>query len=432
MPDNDTNRPLPSTRPTGRPDARVRSAIVIGGGIAGPVTAAALTRAGIEAAVYEAYPEPSGGIGGSLALAPNGVAALEIVGAADAVRERALPITASSVSIADRPLGATPSLPDLEPLRMIGRGPLHEALRTAARQAGVPLHHGRRLVGVEEAPDGVTARFADGSTATADVLIGADGARSTVRRLIDPQAPAADYTGMLGFEGFVPHDALPARLDVGTPGEMVFAFGRRAYYLYWPTPDGVGWGVNLPSETYLSYADARRTPAEEWLRIIRERYAGDRPGAALAAGTVPETLQVVGALHIMPPVPHWSRGRLVLVGDAVHAPSNSTGQGASLAIESSIELARCLRDLPDAGSAFAAYERLRRNRVETIARRGAKLNHAKTPGPIARALMRLILPAMLNRTSTLDVLGREQRFRIDWDEPARPEDLSGSQRAIAR
>ncbi len=141
---------------------------------------------------------------------------------------------------------------------------------------------------------------------------------------------------------------------------------------------------------------------------------------------------MTGALHIMPPVPHWSRGRLVLVGDAVHAPSNSTGQGASLAIESSIELARCLRDLPDASSAFAAYEGLRRERVETIARRGAKLNHAKTPGPVARAMMRLILPRMLNRTSTLDVLASEQRFRIDWSTTVAPVQVSEPQRAATR
>jgi 2-polyprenyl-6-methoxyphenol hydroxylase-like FAD-dependent oxidoreductase len=285
---------------------------------------------------------------------------------------------------------------------------------------------------VDDRPDEVTARFADGTTAAADVLIGADGARSMVRKLIDPDAPDAAYTGMLGFEGFVPTDALPAGLEVGEVGEMMFAFGRRAYYLYWPTPDGVGWGVNLPSERYLSLTAARRTSAEDWLRIIRERYADDRPGAALAAGTTPETLQVTGALHIMPPVPHWSRGRLVLVGDAVHAPSNSTGQGASLAIESSIELARCLRDLPDPGSAFAAYEVLRRDRVEAIARRGAKLNHAKTPGPVARAFMRLILPRMLNRTSTLDVLASEQRFRIDWAAPVASVDGSEPRRAMTR
>lgn len=405
----------PATSPVGGDRSRVRTAMIIGGGIAGPVTATALAKAGIEAAVYEAYPEPSQGIGGSLALAPNGMAALEIIGAADAVRGHALPITASALSVSDRPLGATPRLSDLEPLQMIERGQLHEVLRGVAREAGVPLVHGRRLVGVDEHADGITARFEDGSTATADVLIGADGARSTVRALIDPKAPAADYTGMLGFEGYVPADALPAGLDVGQEGEMVFAFGRRAYYLYWPVPGGVSWGVNLPSETYLSRNDARKTTANEWLEIIRQRYAGDRPGAALAAATSPDTLQITGALHIMPPVPHWYRGRMVVVGDAVHAPSNSTGQGASLAIESSIELARCLRDLPDPASAFAAYERLRRERVETITRRGAKLNHAKTPGPIVRGLMRVLLPMMLKRTSTTEALGQEQRFRIDWD-----------------
>ena len=124
--------------------------------------------------MYEAYPETSQGIGGSLALAPNGMAALEIIGAADAVRGHALPITASALSVSDRPLGATPRLSDLEPLQMIERGQLHEVLRGVAREAGVPLVHGRRLVGVDEHADGITARFEDGSTATADVLIGAD------------------------------------------------------------------------------------------------------------------------------------------------------------------------------------------------------------------------------------------------------------------
>ena len=177
---------------------------------------------------------------------------------------------------------------------------------------------------------------------------------------------------------------------------MTFAFGRRAYYLYWKRPDGrIGWGANLPSPQYLSLKEARAVPAEDWLHTLRTTYANDVPGARLAAETTSETLQAVGGLHIMPPVPHWHRGRMVLVGDAVHAPSNSTGQGASLAMESAIQLARCLRDMPDAPSAFAAYERLRRPRVEKIAARGARLSHAKAPGPIAQRMMRLMLPVMV-------------------------------------
>jgi 2-polyprenyl-6-methoxyphenol hydroxylase-like FAD-dependent oxidoreductase len=108
----------------------------------------------------------------------------------------------------------------------------------------------------------------------------------------------------------------------------------------------------------------------------------------------------------------------VLVGDAVHAPSNSTGQGASLAMESAIQLARCLRDMPDARSAFAAYERLRRPRVEKIAARGARISHAKAPGPIALRLMRVLLPVMVATMNIEKTMAAEQRYTIDWDAPA--------------
>ena len=206
-----------------------------------------------------------------------------------------------------------------------------------------------------------------------------------MRTLIDPDAPSADYTGLLGFQ-----DTVDLDLDL-EPGIMTFAFGKRAYYLYWKTADGrVTWGANLPSKQYLSTTDARAIPAADWLAKLRETYAGDIPGGQLADGSTEETLQITGAIHIMPPVPHWYRDRMVLVGDAVHAPSNSTGQGASLAIESAIQLARCLRDLPDPASAFATYEHLRRDRVEKITRRGARTNSAKTPGPVARRIMQTV------------------------------------------
>jgi 2-polyprenyl-6-methoxyphenol hydroxylase-like FAD-dependent oxidoreductase len=314
------------------------------------------------------------------------------------------------MSIGGRKPSEMPGLPDLPPLQVVERGRLHRVLRDRAVEEGVGFEYGKRLVGADEDPGGVTARFADGSTARADVLVGADGARSTVRTLIDPDAPGPDYTGMLGFEGLADAD-----LDV-EPGTVTFAFGRRAYYLYWPGSDGgVVWGANLPSREYLTLTEARAIPADDWLRRLRETYAGDVPGGELAARTTAETLQVTGALHIMPPVRHWYRDRMVLVGDAVHAPSNSTGQGASLAIESAIQLARCLRDLPGPSPAFAAYEGLRRARVEKITARGAKLNHAKTPGPVTRKAMSLMMPLMFRAMNIEKVMGGEQRHVIDWD-----------------
>jgi 2-polyprenyl-6-methoxyphenol hydroxylase-like FAD-dependent oxidoreductase len=117
----------------------------------------------------------------------------------------------------------------------------------------------------------------------------------------------------------------------------------------------------------------------------------------------------------MPSVPRWYRGNMVIVGDAVHAPSNSSGQGASLAIESAIELARCLRDLPDVTSAFAAYERLRRPRVERIAARAGKINHLKAPGPVARAVMPVLMRLLMKTAMRPErAFGAEQRYRIDW------------------
>jgi 2-polyprenyl-6-methoxyphenol hydroxylase-like FAD-dependent oxidoreductase len=393
--------------------SNVRTALVIGGGIAGPVTATALLKAGIQATVYEAYPTLAEGIGGGLALAPNGLAALGIIGADAAVRAHATPVTGTVMAVGEN-ARRLPSLAGVEPLQIIGRGDLHRVLHDRAVESGVRFEYGKRLVGATEDANSVTARFDDGSTATGDILIGADGVRSTVRTLIDPGAPSAGYTGMLGFQGYA--DA-GADLDP-EPGIMTFAFGKRAYYLFWKMADGrVTWGANLPSKQYMSLTEARAIPSGQWLQTLRDTYAGDHPGELLANRTTAENLDITGAIHIMPPVPHWYRGRMVLVGDAVHAPSNSTGQGASLAIESSIQLARCLRDLPDATSAFRAYERLRRERVERITKRGARTNSAKTPGPVARKAMHALMPIFFKLMNFEKVMGWEQRYQIDWDAP---------------
>lgn len=127
----------------------------------------------------------------------------------------------------------------------------------------------------------------------------------------------------------------------------------------------------------------------------------------------PDELVMTGALEDMPTVPRWSRGRMVLAGDAAHATSPSSGQGASLAAESAVQLARCLRDLPHT-EAFVAYERLRRERVERIIAMAARTNSDKAAGPIARVLRDLLMPVAMR-------FANPQRWtwqfdhHIDWD-----------------
>lgn len=395
-----------------------RTALVIGGGIAGPVAAMALRKAGIEATVYEAYQKTADGIGGSLAIAPNGIAALEVIGAEHAVLDNARPVPKMALSVNGRMLAAMPGLAGLPPLQLVRRGDLYRALRKHAIDSGVEIVHGRRLVGAENTGSGVLARFADGSTASADVLVGADGVHSTVRRLIDPDAPGPDYTGLISIECLTEHDVPGA-----DPDAMYFAFGKRAYYLYWALAGGgTNWGANLPRPKPLTLTEARAIPAREWLRELRDTYGEDTPGGDLARHATAESLQVNGAIYLMPSIPHWHGDRMVLVGDAVHAPSNSSGQGASLAIESAVQLARCLRDLPDVPTAFAAYERLRRPRVERVAARAARINHAKAPGALTRMMMPVLMKIMARTVMNPEkTLGPEQRYRIDWAAPVERE-----------
>lgn len=396
--------------------AEIRKALVIGGGVAGPVMAMALRKADIGATVYEAYTHPADGVGGTLSLAPNGLAALELVGAREAVEAVSQPLPQTVTSFGGKTF-AMPQLAGMAPPRQVHRKDLHRILHDMAVAQGIRVERGKRMVSAREDDGGVTAHFADATTASADILIGADGIHSTVRTLIDPAAPGPDYTGILGFETVVD------RPIAGDPGVMHFTFGKRAYYLYWKTLDGrTRWGMNLPHEKPMRLTEARAVPVEQWLRVLHGTYGEDEPAGDFVRHIQPDQLHVTGSIHIMPPVPHWHRGRMVLVGDAVHAPSNSSGQGASLAIESAIELAHCLRDLPTPQAAFTAYERRRRPRVEKIAAQARRINQVKAPGPVASALMPLLMRVLLKVAMNPERnFGPTHRYRIDWDAPASTE-----------
>jgi 2-polyprenyl-6-methoxyphenol hydroxylase-like FAD-dependent oxidoreductase len=111
---------------------------------------------------------------------------------------------------------------------------------------------------------------------------------------------------------------------------------------------------------------------------------------------------------------------MVLIGDAAHAVSASSGQGASPAAEDAVTLARCLRDLPDVPKALAAYERLRRQRVERIVAWGSRMNNTKKTGPVGRVLRDLTLPLILKMaggSASQNRMAWMFHHHIDWDEP---------------
>jgi 2-polyprenyl-6-methoxyphenol hydroxylase-like FAD-dependent oxidoreductase len=392
----------------------ITNALVIGGGVAGPVAALALRKAGIDAAVYEANEAPAAG--GALMLAPNGIAALRIVGIDSDLQLAGQPMrTQVFAHGTGKRFARVPVLRGMEPGLMVFREELCGILHDHLTAQQIPIEYGKRLVGADVSPDGIAARFADGTTARGDVLIGADGIHSTVRTLIDPDAPQPQHAGLISFGAPAAESATPAGLE---DDEIRFVMGKRAFFGYFRMPSGrTMWFSNLPYGEPLTGAQARATPSARWLERLREAYAGDIPAEDLLAGSDADDLIVLGSMEAMPPVPRWHRGRLVLVGDSVHAPSSSSGQGASLTIESAIELARCLRDLPTPESAFAAYEGLRRERVESIAATAVKTNRQKSGGPAARTLIQLLAPVFMKTFLTPEkMFGPVHRYRIDWDQ----------------
>ncbi len=393
-----------------------RTALVIGGGIAGPVAAMALQLAGIQATVYEAYSGSAVGVGAGLSLAPNGMDALDVVGLRELVAPIGTPMT--GIEMQDwkgRRLGEFGNPPGVPPMQLVWRADLYRVLYAEAARRGIDIEHGKRLVSATESADGVTAHFADGSSATADVLIGADGIHSTVRGLIDPGAPDPDYAGLISFGARVRDCGLPS-----TGGTMPMSFGKRAFFGYQVYDDASAlWFVNLPHDEPLSQTEAQRTPSADWLALLRSAFAADRtPAQRLIGLTDPRELMVVGSMENMPRVPRWSRGRMVLVGDAAHAPSSSSGQGASLSIESAVELARCLRDLPHA-QAFAAYEGLRRPRAEKIIAATTRKNSAKAAGPVGRVVNAWAL-RVFSRLVKPEKLAWMFQHRIDWNARVTP------------
>lgn len=388
----------------------MKRALVVGAGIAGPVLAIGLRRVGFDVHIVEAYPRGAGASAGSwLTLAVNGLEALRTFGLHRAVLEASFPSREIEfLNGAGRRLGVVslgPVLADGTVTQTIKRADLHCILVEAAEREGIPFSYEKRLVGAETLDGGVLARFEDGSEMRGDLLIGADGVHSRVRGLLDPNAPAPRTTRMGNVGGFVSREAVRG-VDLA-PGTYRMIFGRAAFFGYVVHPSGDVWWFANPPTPYPA------APDTEWLAGLFERDEG--PASALVRAT-PHRL-TFSLQHELPRVPVWSRGAIGIIGDAAHAASPTSGQGASLAIEDAVALARCLRDLP-VQEAFAAFERQRRARVERVVREAARTSTHKIPGPLGAFVRDLMLPLVLS-FATRDPRNWLFGYRIPWDEPVR-------------
>ncbi|MEU1309423.1 FAD-dependent monooxygenase [Streptomyces cinnamoneus] len=397
-------------------------ALIIGGGIAGPVTAMALQRAGIGSTVYEAYPSGADHAGAFLVLFANGLEALAVIGADRPVREHSFPsgtvefLSDTGSTLGTRPIAGSGDGP--RP-RTLPRAALYRALRDEATRRGIRVEYGKRLVSTSSSTStvtstgrrpAVTAVFADGTRAEGDLVIGADGIHSRTRALLDPAAPVPRHTGQLTVCGRT--RATGHRVPTGTYRMM---YGSRGFFGCTTGPDGTTyWFANIPGAELPRASLTSLTPGR-WRGRVTETFADDRtPAAAIAAATGDDI--VATNAYDIPTTPVWHDTRTVLVGDAAHATAPNAAQGASMAIEDGVVLARCLRDLPVPAEAFAAYERLRRERVERVVAMSAAMagRVAATPEE-RRARDEDVARRMADDTGG----GTEwlTGYRIDWGAP---------------
>ena len=353
-------------------------AVVIGGGVAGSASAIALARTGFEVTVYEAYEDPAGPVGSYVSLAVNGLRALGSLGCLEPVQRAGFPVARQLMwsgrgkLLGDVARGRSPE-DGLHSVTLM-RARLVTALREEALRSGARIVTGRRLTDT-----------AGPLTAGADLIVGADGIWSATRRELDPVAPLPAYAGIYYISGT--SDGARIRTHVSERG-FNWIFARRGVFIYLPAPDGsVWWTAQVASPrppadpAAMSLADLA-----EVFRTEDQAVAVLRAGAGVRAATIG---------HVLAPVARRHNGRIVLVGDAAH-PAGA-GQGASMAIEDAVVLARELAVADGIPAGLAAFDQQRHPRSGKLARAEAANREAKTAGPIATRMREVIMPHVFNR-----------------------------------
>lgn len=355
--------------------------IIIGAGLGGLTAAVGLSRAGHDVNVYEQAPE-LGEIGAGIMLTPNAVRALEYIGALDDVEALAVEPELSysrhyltGEILGERPVASAYRAEYGRPMYNIHRADLHRALASVAAGAGVRIHLGHRFLSLEQGDQKVEAAFENGVTAAADLLVGADGIRSAVRKAAFGESPPK-FTGMVAWRGLVPLDTLPEHLRGTSMTSWVSSDRHIIEYAVGDLKNYVALALE-PDWTSESWA----TPST--VAEVREMFPGWHADIATIIDATPEGGSFKYALHDHDPLPVWSSNRVVLMGDAAHAMLPLMAQGAAMSMEDGVALCRAVDVSASLGEMAARYEALRVPRAswtQVKSREARKYYHSADKG----------------------------------------------------
>jgi salicylate hydroxylase len=383
---------------------------IVGAGIGGLTLSLALRRRGLITDVYEQASELRE-IGAAVGLTANGTRELERLGCLDAIA--ALSTEPSELIWRgwreDRRIAAFPIAQGGAyrtrfgaPFIGIHRADLQRVLGGA--HGSDRLHLGHRLVSIKGRNRVVQLDFANGNCGEVDIVVGADGQRSIVRRYVVGEERAA-YSGTSGFRGIVPVRVLPSLPD---PHALQFWMGPNAHLLHYPIGP-LGLDINFlavvegpPSWTH-----------ENWVAPVTHdeaiaAFKGWHPAVAEMVCAVPHSLR--WGLFAIRPLQTWQRGRVVLLGDAAHGMLPHHGQGANLTIEDAITLAELLATcgVEEFDDAMQRYQTLRRARTRVVQRSARATNtllHLPDDAIDGRAATLARVPEKFGWIHAFDALG---------------------------
>ncbi|MGH6624192.1 MAG: FAD-dependent monooxygenase [Burkholderiaceae bacterium] len=341
--------------------------VIIGAGIGGLFAANALIAEGLRVSVYE-QASALGEVGAGVFLTPNAVRHLERVGLGPAVEKWGARVGPGSSYFRH---DGTPIAP-VQVSDASGWNAtfgMHRAdfvdLLAAHLPAGI-VHTGHRAIGFEQDGDLARVKFANGTTAEAEVVVAADGIHSELRSYVSPPSQPV-FHGTISYRGLVARERLP---NWPVDRWQMWA-GPSRHFLVFPVRHGTM--IN-----YVGFVPTDEEMKESWSApgdpaVLRREFAGWDSRIGNVLQQVDKTFR--WALYDREPLPTWSKGRLTLLGDAAHPMLPHLGQGANQSVEDGMALATILAQVDTSAvpGALLAYERLRRERVAEV-QRGARQN----------------------------------------------------------
>ncbi|WP_425418546.1 FAD-dependent monooxygenase [Oricola indica] len=333
--------------------------IIAGGGIGGAAAALSLLNRGFDVEVYEQAPE-LGEVGAGVQISPNGNRALDHLGVFNDLARLSSDADDKVIRLWDA--GTTWEMFDLgtEALHRYGypyltvyRPDLLQVLIDAVRRKKPDaIHLDKKCVGFTQDAESVTLNFADGSSASGDILIGADGVHSVIRNGLFGSEPAK-FSGMLAWRGVIPLDRLPE--EMSRPRATVWV-GPNGHVVHYPLRGGKLMNVVATAERDDWQVESWTTEGSK--EEFRNDFAGWHPDVQKLIEAAPS--QFKWALMVRPPLQTWAEGRVALLGDACHPTLPLLAQGAVMAVEDSVILGRCLEKYADDPvKALSQYEKTR-------------------------------------------------------------------------